>query len=68
MTSKQKFYNDMNDLADAINALAGTTGKKTIVQLIAIVQGLTPQTRSATVNENIEEMQNKTTEEPKEEK
>lgn len=40
MTSKQKYMNDMNALADAINTLAGTTGKKTIVELIAILQEL----------------------------
>ena len=67
MTSKQKYMNDMNALTDAINALAGTTGKKTIVQLVAIVQGLIPQSRSvpADANEGSSEEPN---EEPEQEK
>ena len=40
MTSKQKYMNDMNALADAINLRAGQTGKKTIVELKNIVNGI----------------------------
>ena len=67
MTSKQKYMNDMNALADAINALAGTTGKKTIAQLVAIVQGLIPQSRNVPVDVN-EGSSEEPNEEPEQEK
>lgn len=40
MTDKEQFESLMNELADAINELAGTSGKKSISELIEIVRGL----------------------------
>ena len=59
MTSKEIFYRDMNALADAINAKAGLTGKKTLTELKQVVESLVVVQN----NRNVETTENNTEEE-----